>query len=106
MANFKRNTRYTNGIVSKDQNDNQFLLLRKALVLPPDSGDTYIAVKQEDCLRPDLIAQKAYNSPDLWWVIFEYNNIQDPMFELKESQILRIPALSRVLLAISNLGKI
>ena len=106
MANFKRNTRYTNGLSSKNREGVDFLLLRKALVLPPDSGDTLVAIKQEEILRPDLISQKAYGQPDLWWVILEYNNIQDPLFELKESQILKIPAITRVLAAIQNLGKV
>lgn len=106
MANFKRNTRYTNGLSSKNREGQNFLLLRHSLDLPPDSGDTLVAIKQEDILRPDLISQKAYRTPDLWWVIFEYNNIQDPMFDLKESQILKIPSLDRVLAAIQNLGKV
>lgn len=106
MANFKRNTRYTNGLTSKNRAGQNFLLLRKSLSLPPDPGDTTVAIKQEDCDRPDLISQKAYGQPDLWWVIFEYNNIQDPMFDLKPSQILKIPNIDRVLLAIQNLGKV
>lgn len=106
MANFKRNTRYTNGLSSKNREGQNFLLLRNSLTLPPDEGDTLVAIKQEDILRPDLISQKAYQTPDLWWVIFEYNNIQDPMFDLRESQILKIPALDRVLAAIQNLGKV
>ena len=106
MANFKRNTRYTNGLSSKNREGVDFLLLRKSLKLVPDSGDTFVSIKQEDILRPDLISQKAYGQPDLWWVIFEYNNIQDPLFELKESQILKIPGINRVLAAIKNLGKI
>lgn len=106
MANFKRNTRYTNGLTSKNRSGVNFLLLRKLLNLTTDPGDTTVAVKQEDILRPDLISQKSYDVPDLWWVIFEYNNIQDPMFELREGQILKIPAIERVLQAIQNLGKV
>ena len=106
MANFKKNTRYTNGKTSKNRSGQNFLLRRSSLVLPPDPGDTSVAVTQEDVLRPDLISQKAYNTPDLWWVIFEYNNIQDPLFDLKISQIIKIPELNRVLEAIANLGKV
>lgn len=106
MATFKKNNRYTNGFSSKNRAGTDFLLLRTALNLTPDSGDVFVSVKQEDILRPDLISQKAYGQPDLWWVILEYNNIQDPLFELKESQILKIPAIERVLAAIANLGKV
>lgn len=106
MANFKRNTRYTNGLSSKNRAGTDFLLLRKSLSIQPDPGDTLVAVKQEDILRPDLISYKAYGQPDLWWAILEYNNIQDPLFELKESQILKIPSIDRVLAAIQKLGKV
>lgn len=106
MANFKRNTRYTNGLSSKNRAGVDFLLLRKPLNLSSDPGDTFVAVKQEDILRPDLISYKAYGQPDLWWAIFEYNNIQDPMFELRENQIIKIPDINRVLQAIKNLGKV
>lgn len=106
MANFKRNTRYTNGNSSKNRTGVDFLLLRKALKLSSDSSDTYVSLKQEDILRPDLISHKAYGQPGLWWAIFEYNNIQDPLFELKEGQIIKIPDIKRVLEAIKNLGKV
>lgn len=106
MANFKRNTRYTNGLTSINREGQKFLLLKKPLSLGTDSTDTLVAVKQEDILRPDLISFKAYQTPDLWWVILEYNNIQDPLFELQVGQILKIPTIDRVLLAIQNLGKI
>lgn len=106
MANFKRNTRYTNGLSSKNRAGADFLLLRKPLTLVPDPGDTFVAVTSEDILRPDLISYKAYGQPDLWWAILEYNNIQDPLFELKESQILKIPDINRLLDAIKNLGKV
>lgn len=106
MANFKRNTRYTNGLSSKTRDGANFLLLRKPLKLETDPGDTLVAIKQEDCRRPDLISQKAYNTPELWWVILEYNNITDPSFDLKEGQILKIPNIERVLRAIQNLGKV
>lgn len=106
MANFKTNSRYTNGIISKDRNNLNFLLLRKKLNLPRHSTDTYVTITQEDVLRPDLIANKAYKTTDLLWVILEYNNISDPLFGLQINQILIIPEINRVLQAIQNLGKI
>lgn len=105
MANFTPNTRYTNGIISKTREGATFILLRKSLNLPPSPGDTMVAIKQEDVLRPDLISQKAYSTPNLWWVIFDYNNIRDPIFDLKPGQILKIPQMERVLEAIRKLGK-
>ena len=106
MANFKTNTRYTNGLLSTNREGKDFLLLRNSLKFPEDSSETLVTIKQEDVLRPDLIGQKAYNSPDLYWVVMEYNNIQDPMFDLKIGQILKIPAIEKVLPAIKTLGKV
>jgi hypothetical protein len=106
MANFKINSRYTNGIVSTDRNNLKFLLLRNKLKLDKASTDTYVTISQEDTLRPDLISFKAYNTYDLWWVILEYNNISDPCFELQINQILIVPEINRVLEAIKNLGKV
>ena len=105
MANFKTNTRYTNGIIAKNRSDQDFLVLRKSLSLEADSTDTVIIVIQEHEKRPDLVANLAYGNTDLWWVIYEFNNIRDPFFELKAGQILRIPSLERVLEAIDNLGR-
>lgn len=104
MANFKANTRYTNGILATNRSRKDFLVLRKSLNLTEDSTDTFILITQQYEKRPDLLSTAAYGTPELWWVIYEFNNIRDPFFELKSGQILRIPELNRVLEAISQLG--
>jgi hypothetical protein len=104
VANFKSNTRYTNGVIATNRSGKDFLVLRKSLKLEEDSTDTFIIVTQQFEKRPDLVSDEAYGTPDLWWTIYEFNNIRDPFFELKAGQILRIPALDRVLEAISQLG--
>jgi hypothetical protein len=104
MANFKSNTRYTNGIIATNRAGKDFLVLRKSLKLEEDSTDTFIIVTQQYEKRPDLVSNDAYGTTDLWWAIYEFNNIRDPLFELKSGQILRIPALDRVLEAIGQLG--
>ncbi len=53
--------------------------------------------------RPDLIASQVYGEPDLWWVIYEFNGIRDPLFDLKAGHILRIPNLQRVIEAIESI---
>lgn len=105
MATFKVNTRYTNGFVDTNAEGVQFLILRNSLKLEPDAGDTYITLTQEYINRPDLISFKAYGTPRLWWALYEFNNIQDPIFGLKIGQLFRIPALDRVLNAINGLNK-
>lgn len=104
MANFKPQSRYTNGLVTKNRASKDFLILRRPLTLVEDEGDVFVMVTQELEKRPDLVAAKAYDNPDLWWVIYEFNGIRDPFHDLKAGMLLRIPALDRVLLAIEDLG--
>lgn len=104
MANFKKLSRYTNGIITTNRSGQEFLVLRGQLELEPEEGDVFVEITQDLIRRPDLIAQKAYGNPDLWWVIYEFNGIRDPLFELRPGQILRIPELDRVLEAVRNIG--
>ena len=106
MANFKALTRYTNGEVSKNRNGQDFLVLRKSLVLEPSEDDTYVTITSKFIGRPDLIGFTAYGDRRLWWVVFEFNNIRDPFFDLRLGQILRIPSKTRVLDAIGRLNKV
>lgn len=104
MANFKKYTRYTGGKVAVNRSNQKFLVLRDSLNLEKDSTDTIVVVTQELEKRPDLVSYKAYGIVDLWWVIYEFNQINDPFFELKQGQLLRIPSLERVITAIEKLG--
>lgn len=104
MANFKPLNRYTNGIVTFTRNNEQFLVLRESLQLEQDNTDVFVTINQDLIRRPDLISFKAYGNPDLWWVIYEYNQIRDPIFDLRIGQIIRIPSIDRVTAAISKLG--
>lgn len=103
MANFKRNSRYTGGTVTKNRSGQDFLILRRPLQLEPADGDVFVTVTKEDEKRPDLVSQKSYGRPDLWWAIYEFNGIRDPFFELRAGMQLRIPEIERVLLAIQDL---
>lgn len=97
MSNFKEFTRYTGGSVEKNRSLKDFLVLRKPLNIPQEEGDTFFLITQEFIDRPDLIAYNAYGVSDLWWVIYEYNEIRDPLHDLKLGQIIRIPELDRVI---------
>lgn len=104
IANFKTLSRYTNAIVDTNSTGQLFLPLRSPLGLPSSPDDIYVTVTQELLLRPDLVSSNAYGIPDLWWVIYEYNNISDPLFSLTIGQTLVIPELNRVLNALNSLG--
>ena len=103
MANFKRLTRYTGGELADNRQGKTFLVLRRPLELEESDGDTFVQITQEYINRPDLISYKAYGTPDLWWVIYEFNGIRDPLFELKIGTILRIPEKERVIETIQRL---
>jgi hypothetical protein len=103
MANFKAYSRYYNGIVATNRTGKNFLVLRQPIDLPQDPEDTFVTVTSDLVNRPDLISTKAYSTPDYWWVICEYNQIYDPLFQLKINSVLRIPTLDRVLAAIEAL---
>lgn len=103
MANFKRSSRYFNREVQTDRNNSQFIVLRKSLGLEPANGDIYVTITQELTQRPDLIAHRVYGDVNLWWVIYEFNEISDPLFGLQIGQILRLPSAERVQEAISSL---
>ena len=51
-------------------------------------------VKVGDTL--DLLALKYYQQPMLYWVICDFNKIQDPYIELQVGEQIKIPTLSTV----------
>jgi len=106
MANFKPLTRYTNGKFSENRSGTKFAVLRGSLNLEPKDDDIFVTINQNLKQRPDLIAFYAYGNSDLWWVIYEFNNINDPLFGMSLGQILRIPNKNRVIAAINELGKV
>jgi len=106
MANFKALSRYTGGLLATNRSGKDFLVLRRTLELEPADGDVFVTITQEFLKRPDLISNNAYGTPDLWWVIYEFNGIKDPLFELQLGQVLRIPELERVLAAIEQLEEV
>lgn len=51
-------------------------------------------VKDKDTL--DSIALYYYNNPTYFWIVADFNNIQDPYSELKEGTLLKIPTFSNI----------
>ena len=43
--------------------------------------------------RPDLISDVFYYTPDYWWLILLYNNIDDPFEGLNVGDQIKIPKL-------------
>jgi hypothetical protein len=105
MSNFRRGSRYTNGTFSLGSDNREFLLLRNVITIPKSGQDIYITVEERFLKRPDILSQVSYGRPDLWWVIFDINDIRQPLFDLKIGQLLRVPPLGLVLEYIEKLNK-
>lgn len=62
--------------------------------LRKDSSFVSYVVQQGD--TPDIISLKFYNSPLYYWIILDFNNINDPYVELQEGTILKIPVFNTI----------
>lgn len=104
MGRFLKGSRYTNGVVSENAKGEQFLVLRQLLSLDPDEDDSFLTITSEMINRPDILSFIAYQRPDLWWAILDVNEIKS-VFDIRINQKLRIPDLTKLLSAISNLNR-
>src|SRR6056300_512259 len=46
-----------------------------------DKTDIFYMYDVQDGDRPDVIADKYYNDPNLAWIVLHFNTIVDPMFD-------------------------
>ena len=76
------------------QNVIVFGLMSDAVVA--DASDTLYRVPQAAEARLDLISQKFYGTPELWWVVAIVNNIFDPIVGAAVGQTIRIPTRNRL----------
>ena len=56
----------------------------------------YVVYKVKENETLDDIALYYYNNPTYFWVIADFNNIQDPYIQLEPNTILNIPSLGSV----------
>lgn len=71
--------KYIYGTTSQLKQDTSYVMHK---VLPNDTFDS--------------LALKYYNNPTLYWVICDFNRIQDPFTELKVGERIKIPTLSNI----------
>jgi hypothetical protein len=71
-----------------------FGLRRDAVV--PDPSDVLFAVPTGGGGRLDLISQKLYGTPELWWVIARCNPEMDPMIGPEIGQVIQVPTKLRL----------
>jgi len=78
--------------VYQDSDGFYFYNLLQTVVFPTDLPEnlfqTY-SVRYGDTWP--FISYKAYNTPNLWWIILLANNIQDPTKIAKPGTVIRIP---------------
>ena len=62
--------------------------------LRDDTTFTLYEIKKFDTL--DSIALRFYNNPTYYWIIADYNRIQDPYVKLVPGNTLKVPNLSTI----------
>lgn len=74
--------------------DNKYVYGITAQLSTEDINFVSHKVKRGDTL--DTLALYYYNNPTYYWVIADFNRIQDPFARLPEGVILRIPTFSNI----------
>lgn len=86
-------SRYTSFPYFYNETDNKYIYGTTAQ-LREDNAYVLHTVTQGDTF--DSLALKYYNNPTLYWVICDFNKIQDPYRDLEVGQKIKIPALSSI----------
>jgi hypothetical protein len=88
----------------KEQPDTKIKYLESTIYpkISASDNDIYIISGQGD--RLDLLAQKYYNDPRMWWIIANANNLNDASLSIQPGRQLRIPTNTSIILR--NLEKI
>jgi len=68
-----------------------------------DTSAGYIQVKEEEQMRPDLVAERIYGDQKKWELLLKYNGISNP-FSLIEGQILLVPPFRNLNKMLSSPG--
>lgn len=84
--------RYKNSDILEDRETGEVLLATREINRVPESkNDRYHRVQSHEKTRLDVLANKYYRNPLLWWVIAQANDIYDPIAEIPAGTLLRIP---------------
>lgn len=94
MSEFNKYSLY-----SKTNTTNYYRDYYNPITIPLSDSDIYIIVTGEYANKPCKLAYDMFGSARLSWVFgyFNPNQISDPIFDLKEGMILRIPTADRLL---------
>ena len=57
---------------------------------------TYVIYKAKKFDTWDSIALFYYNSPTYYWVLTDFNDVQDPFTQIQEGQEIKVPTLNSI----------
>lgn len=83
MGRYKRQTK------QRIFNGKRVFLSTRYPEIPKRISDIYVIATEAD--RIDILAQKYYNNPSLWWIIAQANSIGKGTLRLEAGRQLRIP---------------
>lgn len=96
--------RYNSSKILTDKLGTKYLASRIYPKILPNDNDIYIISEQGD--RLDLLANKYYQNPSMWWVIAVANNLNDANFSIEPGLQLRIPSnINEILFNLEKLNK-
>lgn len=61
------------------------------------SDDIYLTLTEQTAKNPGLVTKKLYGRENLTWLLFQYNNIIDPIRELVAGKTIVLPHPVRIL---------
>lgn len=84
--------RYKNCAILKDKDTGEVLISTRDIEsIPKNVLDIYHTITIDEEFRLDILADRYYNNPLMWWVIAQANDIYDPLSRPKSGEIIRIP---------------
>lgn len=87
-------SRYVSGGITETTQTHLEWWNKKKILSDPSDKKYTLEKKYEN--RPDLLAFALYDDSKLWWIIFQYNKILDPVTEFVEGKELILPTKERV----------
>lgn len=90
---YNKLSRYSNTPYYYHSEDNKYIY-GTASHLKDDTPYTLYTVKEMDTF--DSLALHYYNNPTLYWIICDFNRIQDPFSKLTVGAQIKIPAISNL----------
>ena len=74
--------------------DKKYIYGTTSQLVTDDVPFTIYEIQRGDTL--DSIALQFYNDPTKYWIVADFNHIQDPLLDLKMGDTLKIPNLSSI----------